>query len=78
MITNEVKKELFRANLKVIEGVIAQLTADIKDAQGYLEDKSDSDQYNLNVVMGTLHGMPHKLKQIEDIRNVLESVHRIK
>jgi len=77
MITNEVKKELFASNLQVMEEILNQLKKDIEDAKGYLNDKKDSDEYNLNTVVGTLLGMPPKLKQIEDMKNVMESVNRM-
>ena len=77
MITTEIKKELFASNIKVIEEIVKQLAQDVEDAKKYLNNKKDSDEYNFNTIVGTLLGMPNKLKQLEDIKNVLESVHRL-
>ncbi len=78
MITNKLKKELFSSNLEVMEQVIKNLAKKIDDAKQYLADKENSDESNLNAVIGGLLSMPQKLKQLEDMKNVMEAVHSSK
>lgn len=78
MITNKLKKELFTSNLEVMEQVVKDLAKNIEDAKQYLGDKKNSDESNLNAVIGGLLSMPQKLKQLEDMKNVMETVHSSK
>ena len=78
MITNKLKKELFTSNLEVMEQVVKDLAKNIEDAKQYLSDKKNSDESNLNAVIGGLLSMPQKLKQLEDMKNVMETVHSSK
>lgn len=78
MITNKVKKALFNSNLEVMENLIKALAKNVEDAKGYLSDKKNSDESNLNAVVGGLLSMPQKLKQLEDMKNIMESVNSLK
>jgi hypothetical protein len=78
MITNKVKKELFTSNLEVMERIIKALAKNVEDAKEYLNDKKNSDESNLNAVIGGLLSMPQKLKQLEDMKNIMESVNSLK
>lgn len=78
MITNKLKKELFSSNLEVMEQVIKDLAKNIEEAKQYLGDKKNSDESNLNAVIGGLLSMPQKLKQLQDMKNVMETVNSSK
>lgn len=75
MIATKLKKELFNSNLEVMQQVIKNLAKNIDEAKQYLADKKNSDESNLNAVIGGLLSMPQKLKQLEDMKNVMEIVH---
>jgi hypothetical protein len=78
MITNKLKMELFTSNLAVMEQIIKELAKNIDDAKQYLVCDKNSEESNLNAVIGSLLSIPKKLKQLEEMKNVMENVNELK
>lgn len=76
MIKIETKKELFEASINEIGKIAMRILKDSKDAKKYLKDQDNSDEKNLNAIMGTLSGISFDLKKIEEMKNALQTIQK--
>ena len=72
-----IKKELFIANITVMEEITAQIDKDIKDAKKVIS-KNNIREGDINQFVGTIIPIAKQLEEIQNLQNTIMTIHKIK